>query len=293
MREDVQYVTHPARIRVGQMEASPVETGLVRDVVHRIDHVVHRHQVEPAALDADSRHPRRKQAPQLLDRLEEVVGPVDLVHLAGARIADHDARAIDAPRPPALSADDAFGLMLGAEIRVLEVLRLLEHVFAEHALVQPGGSDRAGQMEAADFGVVRKLDGVKGALHIGNLLGLGAGLEVVDRREVEHVVDLTAHPTEIYGRDAHPRLRQIAHHRYSAFRSDSPARQQRFHRSALLTADQEIQQRAFSLEELLGKARPDKAGRAGDEVTHERRSLQARGCRSSNPAARSGKQLQI
>ena len=57
------FSTSPTRIGVGigQMEAVAVEPGLVRDVVHRIDHEVDRHDVDAPTLDADGRHPRRQQ----------------------------------------------------------------------------------------------------------------------------------------------------------------------------------------------------------------------------------------
>ena len=78
---------------IGEMEAAAVEARLVRDVVHRVDDVIDRHHVHAAAFDADRRHPWRQRLAQLLERTEEIIGPVDLVDLAGLRMAEDDAPA--------------------------------------------------------------------------------------------------------------------------------------------------------------------------------------------------------
>src|SRR3712207_8810107 len=67
------------------------------DVVQRRGHVVDRDDVGVAELGSGQRHPLGQHVAQLLDRLEEVVGPVDLVHLAGLRVADDDGGPVDAP----------------------------------------------------------------------------------------------------------------------------------------------------------------------------------------------------
>ena len=148
-REDVQHLADAPRLRVRQVEAAAVEALRVREVDHRVDHVVHRHQVEVAALDADQRHPAWPGLAQLLQRLEEVVGSVDLVDEAGLRVADHRARSVDAERDAAVGAHHALGIVLGAVIRVLEALGLLEHVLGERAAVEARGGDRAHEVEAA------------------------------------------------------------------------------------------------------------------------------------------------
>ncbi len=276
VREDIEQVANPAGVGVGEMEAAPVQPRLVRDVVHRCGDEVHRHQVQTPAFQPDGRHPRRQQPAQLLERLEEVVGSVDLVHLAGARIADHDARAVDAPGPLAFLAHDALGFVLGAEIGVFEVLGLLEHVLAEHTLVQSCGGDRADQMHAAGLDCVGELDGVARALHIGELLGLSAGLEVVDRSEVEEVVDPPAQPFPVGLGNSEVRLGQIADHRDGALGAHAPACAQRVDRGQLVAAHQEVQHGALALQEALREARSDETGSAGDEVTHGTRSSRGR-----------------
>ena len=131
------------------MEALAVEALLVREIVERVGDEVDRHDVDAPAFDADHRHPRRQRVAQLLQRLEEVVRAVDLVDVAGLRVADDEARPVDPERPLAVLAHDAFGIVLGPEVRMVEVLGLLEHVLAEDAVVEAGGGDRAHVMEAA------------------------------------------------------------------------------------------------------------------------------------------------
>ena len=101
-RERVEHLARALAARVGQVEGLAVELGQVGDVVHRLGDEVDRHDVGPAHLGPDERHPLGQPVAQLLDRLEEVVRPVDLVHLAGLRVADDDGRAVDPPRDRAL-----------------------------------------------------------------------------------------------------------------------------------------------------------------------------------------------
>ena len=142
--------TSPTRIgsRIGQVEAMAVQPGLVRDVVHRVDDVIHRHDVDAPAFDAERRHPRRQHLAQLLEEGEEVVRAVDLVHLAGLRMAHHHARAVDAPLDALLLPHQPFGIVLGAQVRIVQAFGLVEHVLAEHARVQARGGDRTGVVEA-------------------------------------------------------------------------------------------------------------------------------------------------
>src|SRR5438270_867393 len=76
-----------------------VEPGLVADVLHRGGDEIDRDDVRVAELGTDQREPPREVVAHQLDRGEEVVRTVDLVHLAGLRVADHDRRAVDAPGP--------------------------------------------------------------------------------------------------------------------------------------------------------------------------------------------------
>ena len=105
-------------------------------------------------------------APELLEQLEEVVGTVDLVHLAGLRVADHDARPEHQRLRLHALAHQPLGLVLRAVVVVRQLLALVEHVLLEHALVVAGHRDRAGVVEAPDLVRVRELDHVLRALHV-------------------------------------------------------------------------------------------------------------------------------
>ncbi len=111
-------ITSPAVFGLGsvRLEGLPVESRLVGDVVDRVGDVVDRDDVDLAALDADRRQPGRQHPARLLQQLEEVVGPVHLVDLTAARVADDDAGPVDPPGPRAFLAHDPLGLVLGAEV---------------------------------------------------------------------------------------------------------------------------------------------------------------------------------
>ena len=81
--ENIENLAHFVRIRIHQVEAVTVLAFQVRDVVHGVHHEIHRHDVQAPALDADRRHPLGQCVADFLDHLEEVIGPVDLVHLTG------------------------------------------------------------------------------------------------------------------------------------------------------------------------------------------------------------------
>jgi hypothetical protein len=145
------------------VERLAVEVGLVGDVVHRGGDVVDRHDVRVAELGPDEREPLRQPPTELLDELEEVVRPVDLVHLAGLRVADDDRRAVHPPRHGGLLARDLLGLELRAVVRRRELLALVEVVLAEQALEVARGRDRRRVVQAAGLDRVGELDGVPGA----------------------------------------------------------------------------------------------------------------------------------
>ena len=199
------------------MERLPVQPRLVREVVHRTGDEVDRHHVDLAALDAEDRHLLGDQAAQPLDGAEEVVRAVDLVDLAGLGMADDDAGPVDPPRHVALAADDALGEVFGEVVRVvLDVLRLVEHVLGEGAVVQACRRDRADLVEAAGLHRLGQPDGVARALDVGHPLAVGVRGEVVDGRQVEEVVDLPVEPLHLLGVDPQPGLGEVADHRDDA-----------------------------------------------------------------------------
>ena len=93
--ERVQHVADALALGVDDVEGLAVEAVLMGDVIDHGGDVVDRHDVGPAPLERDQREPLRQRVPDLLDQLEEVVRAVDLVHLAGARVADHDRGPVD------------------------------------------------------------------------------------------------------------------------------------------------------------------------------------------------------
>ena len=128
------------------------------------------------------------QSCQLGQYAEEVVGTVDLVHLAGARVADDDRRPVD-PIPQALrGADQHFGFELRLVIRRRQILRDIEVVLGELAAVRAGNGDR-GHVVQRRIEAKGQVDDSAGAVDIGRaLLGVGDG-DVVDSRTVHDVVD--------------------------------------------------------------------------------------------------------
>ena len=180
-------------------------------MVERGGDEVDRDDVDLTALDPDTRQPGRQQTPRPLQGLEEVVGAVDLVDRPGPRVADDDPRSVDPPRAAAFLAHDPLGLVLGPEVGVgVELLSLLEHVLPPLAAVEPGHSDRADLVEAPGLDCSRQLDRVPRSLDVGDLLNLGVSGHVIDRRQVEEVVDVAPHRHQVLLGDAQPRLGEIA-----------------------------------------------------------------------------------
>ena len=215
--ELVQHLARALGAGVGQVEGLAVEVGLVGDVVHRLRDPVDRHDVGVAHLRADEREPLRQPVARLLDRLEEVVGAVDLVHLAGLGVADDDRGPVDAPRHGGrLVADELLGLELGAVVGGRQLLALVEHVLAEQALVGAGGGDRGHVVQAAHLQRVGQVDRVARAADVQGLVALVVGGHVVDRGEVEEVVDLALQLAELLVGDPEARLGEVADHRLDA-----------------------------------------------------------------------------
>ncbi len=265
--EDVEHFADALRLRVHQVEGVAVEALLVRDVVHRVHHEVHRHDVDAAALDAQHGHPLRQRLAQLLDQGEQVVGAVDLVDLAGLRMADHRTRAVDAVRHLLLLAHQPFGIVLGAEVRVRQALGLLEHVLAEHARRQPGGGDGAGVVEAAGLDRMRELQRMPGAFDVGDLLRLGVRGQVVDRRQVEEMLHLPRQRLDLRGAQSELGLGQIPVDHVDAFAVPAHARGDRVQPFFRALAH-EHGDLAPALQQLVHQEASDEAGGASHEIGH-------------------------
>ncbi len=189
-REDVERLADAHDSRVCQVEATAVLALEMRKVHQRVDDEVDGHHVEVAALDADQRHPARPGLAQFLQRLEEVVRPVDLVDRACLRVTDDRTRAVDAEGHAPVGAHHALRIVLGAMVGMVEVLGFLEHVLRERAAIEAGGSDGAHEVEAACVNGVREGERVLGAQDVRAVHGLGARLDVVHGAEMEEMGDL-------------------------------------------------------------------------------------------------------
>ncbi len=232
MRSDgevVDQLVDALAARVGQVEGLAVEIGLVCDVLERVDDPIDGHDVGVAEVGGDERSPLRQQLARALDRLEEVVGPVDLVHLAGARVADDDPRPVHAPGDVRLLAHDPLGLELGAVVGRGQLLALVEHVLGKQPLVLAGDGDRGDVMQVLGVDRTRQFDGVRRAADVDRRVQLRRRRHVIDRGEVEEVLDLAAQLRNLLLLDAEQRAAQVAEHRLHAFAGgctcdDAPAR---------------------------------------------------------------------
>lgn len=125
-------------------------------------------------------------------------------------MANDHARAVDTPRHRALGAHDLFRFMLGAQVGIVEVFRLGEHVFAEHALVEAGSGNGTHVVESPGLDLAGKLHGFTGALGVGAYLRGFVGGDVVDGGEVEKVGDLAGERGAVFFTDPEQRLVEVA-----------------------------------------------------------------------------------
>ena len=160
----------------------------MREGVEGVGDVIDRDDVRRAQLGRG--HPQHPgQRAERGDRRHQVVGAVDLVHLAGARVPDNDGGPVHPPRHRRLLADDLLGCELGLVVRVGEALPEVEVVLAEAALVLTGDGHRRHMVQPARAEPPGQLDDAAGALDVGGAVLLVVGGHVVDRREVQHVLD--------------------------------------------------------------------------------------------------------
>ena len=268
-REHVEHFPHAPCLRVGQVEALAVLLRQVRQVHQRLDHEIDGHGIDVPALDADQGHPARPGFAQPLQCLEEIVRPVDLVDDAGLRVAEHDARTVDAEGHLAVGPRDRLGVVLGAVVRMVELLGLLEHVLAERAAVQPGRRDRAHVVKAPRANGIGHREGAFGADDVGLVHFLGRGIEVVDRAEVVEVLDLALEPREIGLRQAEPGLAEVAldrHHPPDAFLA--PEGSQVVQLADGSRSNEHVDGAFAALQQGLDEKTADEAGRASHEVGH-------------------------
>ena len=289
--ELVHHVAGALALGVAEVERLAVEVGLVRDVVHGRGDVVDGHDVRVAELWADEREPAGQVVPGELDRGEEVVRTVDLVHFAGPRVADDDRGTVDPPRHLRLGAGDLLGLELRPVVRVIELLALVEHVLTEQALVLAGGGDGGGVVKAAGVDRVGELDGVARALDVGDPVALLVGGHVVDRREVEEVVDRAVQLIDGGVVEAEARLGQVAGDRLDpcptarAGGGDPLLRDQRLKLVARSLTYEHVDV-SVALQQARDKVSPDEPGRARDEIGHVASLLRVVGAESLSRGGR-------
>ena len=269
--EGVDHVDGAERLGVDQVEGLAVEPGLVGDVVHRLGDVVDRHDVGVAEVDADQRHPAGQGVAQPLEQREEVVGAVDLVHRAGLGVTDHDRGTVDPPRHLGLLAHDLLGLELRAVVRRRQPLALVEHRLVEDAAVVAGGRHRGDLVEVADLELAGQRDGVAGAADVHRLVHLVRGGHVVDRGQVEEVLDVTGVGGDPLVADPEVGLAEVTDDRSDPGTPGScclPLLDQRLEPVLrALTAEHEDLALAV-VDQLLDEVAADETGGAGDEVGH-------------------------
>ena len=271
LADDVEDVADAVAERVDEMEAPLVEVGLeVADVVERGDDEIDRDDVDAAALEADRRHPGRQQLAHALDQLEEVVRAVDLVHLAGLRVADDERGAVHRPRHLRLGANDLLALVLGHEVRMVEALGLVEHVLAKDAFVEAGRGDRADVVQVTGIDRPGELDDRARALDVDGDLRFGIGREVVDGGEVIDVIDLALELLDGLGGNAELLRGQVAVHRDDALAAGlfAPVLEQRGDLALAFGAQQEVDDGAAPGQQGLDETLADEARGSGDEIAH-------------------------
>ena len=250
------------------MEALLANVFLVADHVERVHHEVHGHDVHAPTLQPHGGHPGRQQLTQALDELEEVVGPVDLVHLAGLAVAHHHGGAVHGPRHLAVLAHDFFTLVLGLEVRVVQALGLVEHVFTEHAFVQAGGCDGGDMVEVPRIDGLGQVHRVARAFDVHGHLGFFIGSQVVHRSQVVEVIDLALELLHIVGRHAQLLGREVAKHRDGARRAHAPKVAQVGHLVRTLLADQEVDHSPLALQQLLDQPLANEPRCPRHEILH-------------------------
>ena len=171
------------------MERLAVLSFGVHECDERVDDVVDRDDVgSPGVRQQHRGEPGQHGQPR--EHAEEVVRPVDLVHLAGAGVAHHHRRAVDAVPQPGSGAHQQLSFELRLVIRRRQPLADVEVVLGVLTGEVAGHGDR-GHVVKCGVQPPRQFDDGPGAIDIGgSLLGIISG-DVVDRRTVHHMVDPT------------------------------------------------------------------------------------------------------
>jgi hypothetical protein len=144
---------------------------------------------------------------------------------------------------------------------VLERLALVEHVLVERALVEARDGDRGDVVEVPDLHRVGEVDRVLRAADVQQRVGRLVRGHVVDRGEVEEVVDPLGDRL-----DAEPGLRQVAHDGLDPI-PRAPALDQRVELLARALPHEDVDV-PLTLEQPLDEVAADEPRGPGDEVAH-------------------------
>ena len=179
----------------------------------------------------------------------------------------HHAGAVDAPLDAFFIAHQTFRIMLGTKVRVVQAFRLIKHVFAEDARVQPCRGDGAGVVEHACPDGSRQVQRMLGAIDVGGTLRFGAGSQVVDRGQVEEMLYLARQRAQLRRRHATLGLGHVAMDHFDA--SQVPARFLGNGIELLLRilAHQYVHS-ATALQQVGDQVTTNEPRGAGDEITH-------------------------
>ena len=151
---------------------------------------------------------------------------------------------------------------------MVEVFGLLEHVLAEDAVVEAGRGDRAHMVEApAPIAFARRT-----ALRVPSILVVISlariGVEIVDRGQMEEMIDLALELLDVIARKAQSRLGNIAFQRNRALRARIPKCAQATEPFGRGIAHQKIDHGIGTRYNAAHQSLADKAAGARDEVNH-------------------------
>src|SRR5262249_33865804 len=220
-----------------------------------------------AAFDARQWNDCRKRRGDALEEWEEIVGTVHLVDLARLGVPDHQRRTIDPPGERTVVAHDAFGVVLGPKVRIVEIGRLVEHVLAKGAGIAPRDGDRADMVEAAGADVPGGFDRVLRTGDIGLLQRRITGAQVVEAADVKEMSDLPAQLGQLLRRQPQMRGAEIADHRNDRTVAGAPSATPFLEARQRLLAHQDEDLAHRSLEELLDQVAADETRPSSDEVS--------------------------
>ena len=113
-----------------------------------------------------------------------------------------------------------------------------------------------------------KFQRVAGAVDIDGNLACLIGLQVIDRRQVVKVGNLTLEFFDVFGADTEFFAGQVAMHRNCPGRAHPPVVTQRRNLAGAFLADQEINFCTLSFQQLFDQAFTDEACGSGDEIRH-------------------------